>query len=156
MATKTKKSSVATATKATKSTDAKRSAKVSNQPTHEQTIDVEQFRVVHNGKSLRPGQAKEGVLHYIKRGVLSFIEKAQSVVHGELQWVKFGGTEHGRVSANKYNVKVEFYIPHGDYRDERALADMLEIESEQLADQICEYDVPALIEYIKLKEVKQP
>ena len=66
---------------------------------------------------------------------------------------KFTFTERGAreqtVQANVNHIKLELYIPHGDYADGRDLADILASQVDQMGDNLCEMDMAKVVEAIR-------
>jgi len=58
-------------------------------------------------------------------------------------------SKNGKVSANANHIKLELYIPHEDYLSGRELADILASQVEQMGDNLCEMDMPKIIESIR-------
>lgn len=70
-------------------------------------------------------------------------------VHPELHWQTLDKSKYGKVSANAHHTKLELYIPHEDYLSGRELADILASQVEQMGDNLCEMDMPKIIEAIR-------
>ena len=70
-------------------------------------------------------------------------------VHPELHWQTLDKSRYGKVSANANHIKLELYIPHGDYADGRDLADILASQVDQMGDNLCEMDLAKVVEAIR-------
>ena len=71
----------------------------------------------------------------------------------EEHWQVLDRCRYGKVSANNAHVKLELYIPHGDYSDGRELADILASQVEQMGDNLSEMDMPKIIESIRALKI---
>ena len=73
----------------------------------------------------------------------------EQTVHPELHWQTLDKSRYGKVSANANHIKLELYIPHGDYADGRDLADILASQVDQMGENLCEMDMAKVVESIR-------
>ena len=71
--------------------------------------------------------SRKGTLFRSEEDKFTFTERGarEQTVHPELHWQTLDKSRYGKVSANANHIKLELYIPHGDYADGRDLADIL-------------------------------
>ena len=95
--------------------------------------------------------SRKGTLFRNEEDKFTFTEKGAKPheVHPELHWQTLDRSKYGKVSANAHHTKLELYIPHEDYRSGRELADILASQVEQMGDNLCEMDMPKIIEAIR-------
>ena len=95
--------------------------------------------------------SRKGTLFRNEEDKFTFTEKGAKPheVHPELYWQTLDKSKYGKVSANANHVKLELYIPHEDYANGRDLADILASQVEQMGDNLCEMDMPKVIEAIR-------
>lgn len=95
--------------------------------------------------------SRKGTLFRNEEDKFTFTEKGAKPheVHPELHWQTLDKSKYGKVSANANHVKLELYIPHEDYVNGRDLADILASQVEQMGDNLCEMDMPKVIEAIR-------
>ena len=95
--------------------------------------------------------SRKGTLFRNEEDKFTFTEKGAKPheVHPELHWQTLDKSKYGKVSANANHVKLELYIPHEDYANGRDLADILASQVEQMGDNLCEMDMPKVIEAIR-------
>ena len=102
-------------------------------------------------KDLQVMDSRKGTLFRSAEDKFVFTEKGSKPheVHPELHWRLLDRCRFGKVSANAHHVKAELYIPHEDYLSGRELADILASQVEQMGDNLCEMDLPKVIEAIR-------
>ena len=95
--------------------------------------------------------SRKGTLFRNEEDKFTFTEKGAKPheVHPELHWQTLDKSKYGKVSANANHVKLELYIPHEDYTSGRDLADVLASQVEQMGDNLCEMDMPKVVEAIR-------
>ena len=95
--------------------------------------------------------SRKGTLFRNEEDKFTFTEKGARPheVRMEKHWQVLDRCRYGKVSANDAHVKLELYIPHEDYLSGRELADILASQVEQIGDNLCEMDMPKIIESIR-------
>ena len=95
--------------------------------------------------------SRKGTLFRNEDDKFTFTEKGafSREVHPELHWRVLDKSRYGKVSANANNVKLELYIPHGDYENGRDLADILAQQVEQMSDNLGEMDMEQVVRSIR-------
>ena len=103
---------------------------------------------------LRVMNGRKGTLFRNDEDKFTFTERGAQPheLHPELHWHLLDKCRYGKVSANANNIKLELYIPHEDYADGRALADLIEVQVEQMAENLCEMDMQKLITTIRAQK----
>ena len=94
---------------------------------------------------------KQGDLQVLdsRKGTLFRNGAREQTVHPELHWQTLDKSRYGKVSANANHIKLELYIPHGDYADGRDLADILASQVDQMGENLCEMDMAKVVEAIR-------
>ena len=95
--------------------------------------------------------SRKGTLFRNEEDKFTFTERGARPheVHPELHWQVLDKCRYGKVSANDAHVKLELYIPHGDYENGRDLADILAQQVEQMGDNLGEMDMKQVVESIR-------
>ena len=95
--------------------------------------------------------SRKGTLFRNEEDKFTFTEKGAKPheEHPELHWQTLDKSKYGKISANAHHTKLELYIPHEDYANGRDLADILASQVEQMGDNLCEMDMPKVIESIR-------
>ena len=95
--------------------------------------------------------SRKGTLFRNEEDKFSFTEKGARPheVRPEKHWQVLDRCRYGKVSANDAHIKLELYIPHGDYTNGRDLADILAQQVEQMGDNLCEMDMEKLVNAIR-------
>ena len=101
--------------------------------------------------------SRKGTLFRNEDDKFTFTEKGAfpREVHPELHWRVLDKSRYGKVSANANNVKLELYIPHGDYENGRDLADILAQQVEQMGDNLGEMDMEQVVRSIRALKKKE-
>ena len=107
------------------------------------TFPCVNLRFEGNATVIKPKQARNGTLSYIKEAELFLFREHNVPVtpHPHLHWRLLERTLHGRVSLNAQHVKVEFYIHHDEYLNGHDLADILASELETMSETLCDKDL---------------
>lgn len=102
-------------------------------------------------QNLKVLDSRKGTLFRNEEDKFTFTEKGAKPqeVHPELHWRTLDKSRYGKVSANANHVKLELYIPHGDYTDGRNLADILASQVEQMGENLCELDLAKVVQSIQ-------
>ena len=106
------------------------------------------------------GEKRQGELMFVDEDTMRFIAKKSAtkknaleaaathetterghVEHPELHWRDVVGSLHGKVSVNANGVKVHMYIRHDDYKDSFDLADLIGKEMEHIGESLCDIDL---------------
>ena len=95
--------------------------------------------------------SRKGTLFRNEEDKFTFTERGarEQTVHPELHWQTLDKSRYGKVSANANHIKLELYIPHGDYADGRDLADILASQVDQMGDNLCEMQLGEVVNGIK-------
>ena len=95
--------------------------------------------------------SRKGTLFRNEDDKFTFTEKGAfpREVHPEKHWQVLDKCRYGKVSANDAHVKLELYIPHGDYENGRDLADILAQQVEQMGDNLGEMDMKQVVRSIR-------
>lgn len=103
-------------------------------------------------KDLKVMDSRKGTLCRNNEDRFTFVERGahKHEVHPEKHWQTLDKCRYGKVSANDTHVKLELYVPHSDYADGRVLADILASQVDQMGDNLCEMDMPKVIEAIRV------
>ena len=102
-------------------------------------------------QDLKVLDSRKGTLFRNEEDKFTFTEKGAKPheVHPELHWRTLDKSKYGKVSANANHIKLELYIPHGDYIDGRDLADILASQVEQMGENLCELDLEQVVQSIQ-------
>ena len=122
MATKTKKSQVAT----------KETQEVTT------TLLCMDAKVTTNDKVIEQGETIDARVTYVDDDHLRIIQHKRKphVDHPELHWRDLVGSLHGKMRMNANGVLLQMYVRHGDYKNENELCDIFEQEIEQMDEQL--------------------
>ena len=122
MATKTKKSQVAT----------KETQEVTT------TLLCMDAKVTTNDKVIEQGETIDARVTYVDEDHLRIIQHKRTphVNHPELHWRDLVGSLHGKMRMNANGVLLQMYVRHGDYKNEMELCDIFEQEIEQMDEQL--------------------
>ena len=122
MATKTKKSQVAT----------KETQEVTT------TLLCMDAKVTTNDKVIEQGETIDARVTYVDDDHLRIIQHKRTphVDHPELHWRDLVGSLHGKMRMNANGVLLQMYVRHGDYKNENELCDIFEQEIEQMDEQL--------------------
>ena len=95
--------------------------------------------------------SRKGTLFRNEEDKFTFTERGarEQNVHPELHWQTLDKSKNGKVSSNANLIKLELYIPHGDYTDGRELADILMAQVERMGETLCEMDMAKVVESIR-------
>ena len=95
--------------------------------------------------------SRKGTLFRNEEDKFTFTERGARPheVHPELHWQVLDKCRYGKVSANANHIKLELYIPHGDYENGRDLADILAQQVEQMGDNLGEMDMKQVVRGIR-------
>ena len=95
--------------------------------------------------------SRKGTLCRNDEDKFTFVERGahKHEVHPEKHWHVLDKCRYGKVSANDSHIKLELYIPHGDYADGRELADVLASQVDQMGDNLCEMDLAKVVGAIR-------
>ena len=95
--------------------------------------------------------SRKGTLFRNEEDKFTFTERGAKPheLHPEKHWQVMEKCRYGKVSANDAHVKLELYIPHGDYENGRDLADILAQQVEQMGDNLGEMDMKQVVESIR-------
>ena len=101
--------------------------------------------------NLKVLDSRKGSLFRNEEDKFTFTEKGARPheEHLELHWQTLERCKNGKVSANATHVKLELYIPHGDYRNGSELADILMSQTERLGESLCEIDMAKVVASIQ-------
>lgn len=107
-------------------------------------------------KDLKVMDSRKGTLCRNNEDRFTFVERGahKHEVHPEKHWLVLDKCRYGKVSANDSHIKVELYIPHGDYADGRELADVMASQVDQMGDNLCEMDMAKVVDEIKALKAK--
>ena len=96
-------------------------------------------------------ESRKGTLFRNEEDKFTFTERGARPheLHPEKHWQVLDKCRYGKVSANNAHVKLELYIPHGDYENGRDLADILAQQVEQMGDNLGEMDMKQVVESIR-------
>ncbi len=95
--------------------------------------------------------SRKGTLFRNEEDKFTFTERGARPheLRPEKHWQVMEKCRYGKVCANDAHVKLELYIPHGDYSDGRDLADILMSNTERLGETLCEIDMKQVVESIR-------
>ena len=102
-------------------------------------------------QDLQVMDSRKGTLFRNEEDKFTFTERGARPheLHPEEHWQVMEKCRYGKVSANDAHVKLELYIPHGDYENGRDLADILAQQVEQMGDNLGEMDMKQVVESIR-------
>lgn len=92
---------------------------------------------------IKEGESRNGMLTMVDQDRFRF-DESRPKERGccpDRRWHLLDRTKHGRISANKHHVKVEFYIHHEDYLDGQQLGNMLVSETETMREALLDMDI---------------
>jgi hypothetical protein len=95
--------------------------------------------------------SRKGTLFRNEEDKFTFTERGARPheVRMEKHWQVLDRCRYGKVSANDAHVKLELYIPHGDYENGRDLADILAQQVEQMGDNLSEMNMEQVVRSIR-------
>ena len=86
----------------------------------------------------------------MKKSINLCVDLVTLMKQGDLQVLDSRKGTLFRNEEDKANhIKLELYIPHGDYADGRDLADILASQVDQMGDNLCEMDMAKVVEAIR-------
>lgn len=111
---------------------------------------VDLITLMKNGE-LKVMDSRKGTLFRNEEDKFTFTEKGARPheVRLEKHWQVLDRCRYGKVSANDAHIKLELYIPHGEYANGHDLADLLAQQVEQMGDNLCEMDLQQLVDSIR-------
>ncbi len=111
---------------------------------------VDLITLMKNG-NLKVMDSRKGTLFRNEEDKFTFTEKGARPheVRLEKHWQVLDRCRYGKVSANDAHIKLELYIPHGEYANGHDLADLLAQQVEQMGDNLCEMDLQQLVDSIR-------
>jgi len=106
---------------------------------------------------LQVADSRRGTLYRNDEDRFTFTEKGahERSIHPELHWHTLDKSRYGRLSANANHIKLELYIPHGDYADGCDLADLLASQVDQMGENLCEMNLKKTVESIRSLKQKR-
>lgn len=94
-----------------------------------------------NESVIKPGETRDVRLKLVDEDNFLATEKAPATSCAkDRRRVVLARTVHGTMSADEYGVHIGFYFRHDEIAKNEALADMLEAETERMADHIVEME----------------
>jgi hypothetical protein len=111
---------------------------------------VDLITLMKNGE-LKVMDSRKGTLFRNEEDKFTFTERGARPheVRLEKHWQVLDRCRYGKVSANDAHIKLELYIPHGEYANGHDLADLLAQQVEQMGDNLCEMDLQQLVDSIR-------
>lgn len=111
---------------------------------------VDLITQMKNGE-LKVMDSRKGTLFRNEEDKFTFTERGARPheVRLEKHWQVLDRCRYGKVSANDAHIKLELYIPHGEYANGHDLADLLAQQVEQMGDNLCEMDLQQLVDSIR-------
>ena len=106
-------------------------------------------------KDLKVMDSRKGTLFRNGEDRFTFAERGahKHEVHPEKHWHVLDKCRYGKVSANDTHIKLELYIPHGDYANSHELADIMASQVDQMGDNLCEMKLNEVVEGIRKLKV---
>ena len=111
---------------------------------------VDLITQMKNGE-LKVMDSRKGTLFRNEEDKFTFTERGARPheVRLEKHWQVLDRCRYGKVTANDAHIKLELYIPHGEYANGHDLADLLAQQVEQMGDNLCEMDLQQLVDSIR-------
>ncbi len=100
---------------------------------------------VEGKKVFVPGDRINAEVEYVDEDNLRITEhqptRKVQAENPERRYKNLTGSLHGKISKTDFGVTMHLYVRHGEYRNARVLADIFELETEQMCDALSEMDL---------------